>query len=74
MDVKKQTEQECGVRMMNYMMMYRECVDWNNEVTTIIRQMCRNTKVEKNSTHDLAKGTRRKICNLLKNRKAKVVG
>jgi hypothetical protein len=74
MDVKRQTEQECGVRMMTYMMMYKECVDRNNEAPHIIRQISRNTKVEKKSTHDLAKATRRTISNLLKSRKANAVG
>ena len=73
MDVRRQTEQECGVRMMDYMLMIRECVDRNKEGTTIIRQMCRNTKVEKKSTHDLAQGSRRKISNFLKTRRENAV-
>jgi hypothetical protein len=72
-DVKRQTEQECGVRMMNFMLMIRECVDRNNEAPQIIRKINRNTKVERKSTNDLAKATRRKISNLLKSRKVNAV-
>ena len=73
MDVRRQTEQECGVRMMDYMLMIRESVNRNNEATTIIRQISRNIEVEKKSTQDLAKGIRRKISNLLKSRRVNAV-
>jgi hypothetical protein len=73
-NVKRQTEQECGVRMMNYMMMFKECVNRNSEGQRIIRQMNRNIKSERQSTHELAKASRKKMCKILKRQKENVMG
>jgi hypothetical protein len=66
MDVKRQTEQECGVRMLNYMMLYKERVDRENGAQNIIRQMKRATKAENKRTHDLAKASRKNVSKFLK--------
>ena len=69
MNVKRQTEQECGVRMMNYMVMFKEWVNRNNEARSIIRQLNRATKAERKGESDLAKASRKKISDFLKGQK-----
>ena len=66
MDVKRQTEQECGVRMMTYMMMYRECVDRKTAAQNTIRQLKRATTAENKRTYDLAKASSKKVSKFLK--------
>ena len=39
MNLKRQNEQEGGVRTMNYMLMFKEWVDRRNEAQNIIKQM-----------------------------------
>ena len=66
MDVKKQSEWKCGVRMMLYMMMFREWVDRTSEAQNRIRQMNRAMKAENKRTHDLAKASRERVSQILK--------
>ena len=66
MDVKKQSEWKCGVRMMLYMMMFREWVDRTSEAQNRIRQMNRAMKAENKRTHDLAKASRERVSQFLK--------
>ena len=74
MNVKKQTEQECGVRTMNYMLMFKEWVDRRNEAQNIIKQMNRVTKAERKEKSDLAKASRKKISDFLKSQKEIALG
>ena len=69
MNVKRQTEQECGVRTMNYMLMFKEWVGRRNDAVNIIKQLNRRTKAERKETSDLAKASRKKISDFLKNQK-----
>ena len=74
LNLKRQTEQECGVRMMNYMLMFKEWVDRNKEAHHIIRQLTRATKSERKEKSDLAKASRKKISDLLKIQKDNALG
>ena len=66
LSLKEQTEQECGIRMVVYMLRFMEWAQMQKEPHKIIQQIHATTTNEKEDTSDLASKYRRYIHQLVK--------
>jgi hypothetical protein len=69
MNVKEQTEWECGARIAQYIMNFITWIENANDGVTIIRQMQQGVSFEKKRRCDLAIESRKKLRNHLRSEK-----
>ena len=74
LDLKAQTEQECGIRTMNYMWKFKQWAETEMQPAQIIRQIHSVVGSEKTTKHNLAREYRNQMYSLLQREKMAIGG